>query len=103
MRGVKCICLDDSNRPNDIPESKWIKQGEVYHITHIFNMVAQRNVLGCEIAETDISMYAPYNCFRITRFGFEEQDIENLYGLMMHCSELNEIEQVDFQEIINRI
>lgn len=99
MKGVKCICLDDSNRPNDIPQSKWIKQGEEYHITHIFNMVTQGSVIGCEIAETDISMYAPYNCFRITRFGFQEEDIEKLLELMSHCSELNDI---DINNIINR-
>ena len=65
---VKCICIDDKKKPSIIPDSKWIKEGEVYHITHIFIQKLQGDIQGCEIAETDISQYKPYNCFRLDRF-----------------------------------
>lgn len=85
---IKAICINDANRPNEIPESKWIKLGQSYTITKVFKMVFQDNILACELKEIDLSDN-PYNCFRLDRFAIQEKDMEDMIRLMKVCGELN--------------
>ena len=34
----KVICIDDKNKPNDIPSSKWIKAKQTYTVIEIKKM-----------------------------------------------------------------
>lgn len=69
-KSIPCICVDAKNKPKEIPQDKWPSEGSEYHVNHIFVMRNQNNIQGCELSEFDISMYAPYNCYRLSRFGF---------------------------------
>ena len=65
---IKVICIDDQNRPNEVPLNRWIKKGEAYHIIQIDKMNAQGGIYGCKLAERDNDDLAPYQYFRLTRF-----------------------------------
>lgn len=86
---IKCICIDDAMKPNEIPDSKWPKKGQFYHISYIWVMAMQGGIQGCELSEFDISDYAPYNCYRLSRFAILESDLENFISLCKACGEMN--------------
>lgn len=65
----KVICLDDKNRPDGIPTSKWVKQGEPYTVIEVVKMNLQNNILGFKLAELNIDDCLPYQYFAATRFG----------------------------------
>ena len=57
---MKLICIDDSNRPIDIPREKWVKKGNEYTPVRFVRMVAQNNELGVIIEEIDLTDCFPY-------------------------------------------
>lgn len=61
------VCVDDANRPNDIPLSKWIKAKEVYTVRRLLN---NRIVSGqmYELEEIDLTGCGNYGGFAVSRF-----------------------------------
>lgn len=95
---IEALCINDKNKPNIIPNSLWIKEGEKYHITWIYKMVNQEGIQGCLIAEKDISAYIPYNCFKLSRFAFKQEDLDKLRQLILDCTQFSEINVDKFLE-----
>ena len=81
MLNIPVICINDSNKPNDIPTSKWVTKGKEYTITKILNMVVQGNIIGVELAEIDLRDCAPYRAFALSRFGIivesDKEEVNN--------------------------
>lgn len=88
---IRAICINDKNKPKEIPQQKWVKEQEPYHITHIYKQVNQDSIQGVELAEFDISDCKPYNCYRMSRFAIHIDDIDKLRELMQICTELDNI------------
>ena len=65
----KVICLNDGNRPNDIPSSKWVKKGTEYTVIEVAKLRIQGGILGFKLAEINIDEYFPYQYFAASRFG----------------------------------
>lgn len=63
------ICINDSNRPNDIPISKWVKKGEEYTVIDVKKLLIQGGRLGFKLKELNIDDCFPYQFFDATRFG----------------------------------
>lgn len=99
-RAIRCVCIDDSNRPVEVPANKWPKEGQEYHITHIFLMMQQGKIQGCELAEFDISMCVPFNCYRLNRFAIHKDDLEKLMQMIKDCDELNTIDDDKVRELV---
>ena len=100
---IPAYCVDDTKKPNQIPSNKWIKNGEKYHITHIFKQMTQLGIQGVELAEIDISDCSPYNSFRLNRFIIDLVDLPKLIEMMKHCSDLNEIDITNLiEELIEK-
>ena len=89
---IKVICIDDKNRPNEVPLNRWIKEGEAYHIIQIDKLNAQGGIYGCKLAEIDNDDLAPYQYFRLTRFAVPMtiQDEEEVLD-QIDISELEEV------------
>jgi len=91
---IPCICIDDNNRPKEIPESDWVKKGDTYHITFISLQVNQiKNgilVNGCDIYEKPLSIekHNPYESFRLSRFAVTSENLEKLIELIEQCYQL---------------
>jgi hypothetical protein len=98
---IKAICIDDANRPPEIPSSKWVKKGAYYHICHIYVMQMQGQIKGCDLSEIDISGFAPYNCFRISRFAFRAEDLKDLAALIKACDDQNYLDESAIEEYVN--
>ncbi len=94
--GVKAICIDDTKKPKEIPSDKWVKNGELYTITHLYKQLNQNNIKGVELAEFDISMCKPYNCYRLSRFIIKLEDFDKFVQMMKDSNELNNIDIDNF-------
>ena len=84
---IECICIDDSNRPKEIPKEKWIEEGKKYHIIYTVIVLPQKElaVLLSEIQLTDDEL--PYEYFLAKRFGISPDNINALFELIKNCSE----------------
>lgn len=101
--GIECICIDDKGKPLEIPSEKWVKKGNKYHVTHIFVMLQQGKIKGCELAEFDISNCIPYNCYRLSRFIFKLDDLKKIVEMIKHCDQLKSLSDLDIQSYVNNL
>ena len=81
-------CINDSNRPNEVPTSRWIKKGNKYNIIQVAYMT-QQNIYGCKLEEINNDDLYPYSYFALTRFAVTKDEVEE-------AVEKNELE---FEEI----
>jgi len=66
---MRVTCINDSNRPKQIPPEKWIVKGQVYTVVSTTMMNIQRNKLGLKLAEIDLGQSCfPYEYFDADRF-----------------------------------
>ena len=97
MNKVKVLCIDDSNKPKEIPSNLWIKKDQEYHITHIYYHYQQKKS-GYELSEIflDDSCF-PYVSFDSNRFRVPQEELEKLFQMLKDCTDLND---VDIRELI---
>ncbi len=71
----EAICIDDANRPPEIPAGKWVKKGQRYTVNKTHRSKTD-NGLGFEIHSLglDESNY-PYNSIASKRFGIPMDQI----------------------------
>jgi len=86
---VKCICINDKNRPSKIPQNKWIKEGQEY--TVIFTLVVlPQKTLAVQLDEIDLDESCmPYEFFLANRFAFSNEDIGKLIDFIEECTHVN--------------
>ena len=65
----KVICINDTNKPNDIPISQWVKKGSIYTVTKVVKMIIQGGTYGFDLAEINLDGCAPYKYYASERFG----------------------------------
>jgi len=84
---IKCICINDLNKPFQIPEDKWVKKDQSYHVIYtIWSITSQKvGVYLDEISLDDSCL--PYEYFDINRFAFNINDIGKLHQLIKDCSD----------------
>ena len=89
---IKCICIDTDNQPEEIPSALWPKLGELYHITHIHYHNLQ-GVQGCDLYELKLTPDCfPFETYKLSRFAFTQEGLEQLAIMMKACTELNDID-----------
>jgi hypothetical protein len=86
---IECICINDSNRPKEIPQSKWVKEGEKYTVIYTVTVLPQKQ-LGFHLAEIELTdNELPYEYFLASRFGFTQDNLQKLIELIKDCSEID--------------
>jgi hypothetical protein len=89
---VKCICIDDENRPAQIPASKWVKKDNEYHITFVAFCLPQ-SIQGLSLYELPLDeSCSPYQYFKASRFAIHKEDWDAFIELCKDCTDLNELE-----------
>ena len=86
---IKCVCIDDKNRPSTVPETKWIKAGQASPV--IFTLVVlPQKTLAVQLDEIDLDeSCAPYTFFLANRFGFTKENLEKLIAFIEQCNHVN--------------
>jgi hypothetical protein len=71
----KVMCIRDSHKPNEIPNSHWVKKGQIYTVIEMSNLNQQNKLLGFKLEEIDLTPFFPYTYFSSDRFvPFETQE-----------------------------
>ena len=84
---VECICIDDKNRPKEIPVNKWVKEGNTYHIIYTVTVLPQKE-LGVVLSEIELTdNELPYEYFLARRFAFTEENLKKLIELIKDCND----------------
>lgn len=98
---IRCICINDSNKPTEISSNKWLKKDEQYHITHIYYHVQQK-IQGVELAEIELTNECfPYQSFALNRFAIFKEDMKKFMQMIKDCTDLNDIEVSSLIKEIN--
>lgn len=87
---LKCICIDDTHRPNEVPLNRWVKKGEPYTIIQIDYLNNQNRILGVKLQEINNDDLFPWQYFRATRFAVSENDIIEMQIENVDISDLEE-------------
>ncbi len=86
---IECICINDKNRPDEIPAEKWVEEGEIYTILFAIVVLPQRR-LGLQLVEIDLDeSCAPYEYFLAERFAFQIEDLARLEEFIKDCGQAN--------------
>lgn len=95
---IKCICINDKNRPSKVPANKWIKEGEEYSIIFA-TVVLPQKTLALQIDEVDLDESCrPYSFFLANRFAFRKEDLERLIEFIKECTQVN----MSIKELMNQ-
>lgn len=88
MNEIKCLCIDVSRKPIEIPKKKWLELKQQY--TAVALIRDKNGVLGIQVAEIDLDeSCAPYEMFAISRFLFKLEDMDSLAELGKLCSTMD--------------
>jgi hypothetical protein len=76
---LKLICIDDKNKPKEIPKEKWVKYGETYTLINV-QFLDVENTMGFELDEITLDKSCfPYHYFTPDRFiPKDEEELEQL-------------------------
>ena len=95
---IRCICIDDSAKPEDIPATHWVKKDKTYHINYIYKHLLQGGILGVCLNEIDLlELKTQYSAFKITRFGIFKEDLEEFLTL---CKDTHDLSDLDLSILI---
>ena len=72
---MNVTCIDDKNRPNEVPSTRWIKKGNKYTIIKVAYMT-QQGIYGCKLEEINNDDLYPYSYFALSRFAVTEEEVE---------------------------
>jgi hypothetical protein len=62
-------CINDGNRPKQVPAEKWIVKGQIYTVIATTTMNLQRNKIGLKLKEIELDQSCfPYEYFDADRF-----------------------------------
>ena len=104
MSRVRCVCLNDSDKPKEIPASKWVTKDEMYHIIHVYVHPNQGGVQGVDLSELELDESCkPFETYRLNRFAILAEDLAKFIALLKHCSSLEEdgVDVNSFVESLN--
>jgi hypothetical protein len=86
---IKCLCVNDRNKPDQIPQDKWIKKGTEYTLLFSMTVLPQKQ-LAFQLEEIDLDdSCSPYTWFLANRFAFREEDLAALIEFIQRCNKIN--------------
>jgi hypothetical protein len=72
---ISVICIDDSNRPNEVPITRWLELHQEYTIIKVMIMKVQGGLAGVKLEEINNDDLFPWTYFRADRFGQTEEQL----------------------------
>ncbi len=100
MSQVRVLCIDDTNRPKQIPSSKWIKKNEWYRVLGIYIHLNQNRIQGITLIEKPLDESClPFTTFMLSRFGIHKDDLEKFIQLAKDCTDLREMNEDDMRKL----
>lgn len=86
---IKCICINDSDKPTKIPESKWLEKDKEYTLAFCITVLPQKQ-LAFQLQEIDLDdSCSPFTWFLANRFAFRQEDLEKLAEFIQDCNKIS--------------
>ena len=86
---IKCLCVDDKDKPRQIPQEKWVEKGKEYTIVFTMTVLPQKQ-LAFQLQEIDLDdSCSPYTWFLAKRFAFREEDLDEIIEFIKECNHIN--------------
>lgn len=96
---VPCLCINDKNKPNEILPQNWINKGTEYTINYVY-YYPHLGLQGVTLNEVQTKS-EKYNAYRLDRFAFTQDGLNQLIELMKECTELGKIDIMQLIEESN--
>jgi hypothetical protein len=71
---MKVRCINASNKPKQIPDDQWVKEGEIYTVIRVVKLSLQQDRLGLILKEIKLIECFPYEFYDSNRFEPFEED-----------------------------
>lgn len=85
---IKCICINNNDRPSRIPVDKWLEQDKEYTLAFTMTVNPQKK-LAFQVQEIDLDeSCSPYSWFLADRFAFRQEDLEDLIEFIKECNKI---------------
>lgn len=85
---IKCICINDKERPSKIPSEKWLEKDKEYTLSFSMTVLPQKK-LAFQVQEIDLDdSCSPYTWFLASRFAFRQEDLEKLIEFIKECNKI---------------
>jgi hypothetical protein len=85
---IKCLCVNDKDKPNQIPNEKWIEMGKEYTLLFSMTVLPQKQ-LAFQLNEIDLDdSCSPYTWFLAKRFAFRQDDLDKLVEFIKECNKI---------------
>jgi hypothetical protein len=94
---VKCLCINNKNKPDEILSDNWIIEDKEYTINYVYYHVNQ-GIQGVTLNEVQTKSLE-YTSYRLDRFAFTKEGLDQLIELMKECTELG---KVDIMQLIEK-
>jgi hypothetical protein len=79
---MKVKCINDGGKPLKVPESEWIKKGNVYTVINAVKMGLQPGKFGYKLEEVELSASSfPYEYYESSRFAIPTEVEEEVMEL----------------------
>ena len=92
---VPCLCINNKNKPKEVLLQNWINEGTEYTINYVYYHVNQ-GIQGVTLNEVQTKSLE-YTSYRLDRFAFTQDGLNQLIELMKECTELG---KVDIMQLI---
>ena len=85
---IQCLCINDRNKPTQIPQDKWIEMGKEYTLLFSMTVLPQKQ-LAFQLNEIDLDdSCSPYEWFLANRFAFRKEDLQRLIEFIEECNHI---------------
>jgi hypothetical protein len=89
---VEVICINDKNKPIEIPQKKWLKKNCEYNViftcTAFLDSKMTKRTLAFSLAEIELTdNELPYEYFSAKRFAITEDNLVLLQQLIKDCED----------------
>ena len=85
---IKCICINDKDKPSKIPSEKWLEKDKEYTLAFTMTVLPQKK-LAFQIQEIDLDETClPYAWFLADRFAFRKEDLDKLVEFIEECNKI---------------
>lgn len=95
MEKFRVVCINDKNKPVEVPASSWVEKEEVYTVVGASNMARQGMMVGFKLAEVQMPIDCDYQYYASYRFRpYTDADAEAEKAVEALLEEIGELELV---------